>query len=128
MSRNLDDLDSRFRPLAEELLRECAKVGIHLLVVTTSRTLAEQTEAVKHGVSWTMKSKHLPQPPEGKSQAIDVVPHVLTTVKGWGPGDPLWARVGLIGQGLGLKWGVWIGGLHKDLGHFEYVPPKENIT
>lgn len=40
----------------------------------------------------------------------------------WDAGDPVWKRIGAIGESLGLKWGVIDkSGMRKDLGHFEWV-------
>ena len=74
MSRLLSDLDPDFLPQAAMFLAYLAEAGIPVLIVTTGRTEAEQADAVARRVSWTMKSKHLPQPPFGKSKALDVVP------------------------------------------------------
>ena len=39
MSRALDDLDARFRPLAVELLARCAEAGVPVLIVDTLRKI-----------------------------------------------------------------------------------------
>lgn len=126
MSRRLDDLDSRIKPKAIELIARCAEALIPVMIITTSRTYEEQKDAVARGVSWTMNSKHLPQPPENKSLAIDVVPYAIYQIAGpdklqWNESDPVWAKIGAIGQALGLQWGVTINGVHKDLGHFQFI-------
>src|ERR1051325_1287509 len=123
MSRHLEGLDSRFRPLAEQLIEKCYQASIPVTVITTLRTLEEQKRAVDHGVSWTMHSKHLPQPPEGKSLAIDLCPADLIHEKNWAPWSPLWGRIQEIGRGLGLKAGVKINGVERDPGHFEFLIP-----
>jgi hypothetical protein len=41
MSRRLDDLDPRFRPLAFEFLARLTEAGIHVMIVDTLRTPAE---------------------------------------------------------------------------------------
>ncbi len=129
-SRLLSDLDSRLLPLAEELIAKSLAAGVPLTVITTLRSMQEQELAVQHGVSWTINSKHLPQPPEGKSLAIDVCPTVLLTQKNWAPMNPMWWTVAEIGVALGLRSGMdWKGvGLPPvsetrpswDPGHFEY--------
>ncbi len=121
-----------FLPLAEGLIAECDKAGVPVRVITTLRLEAEQAQAVRNGVSWTMKSMHLPQPPEGKSKAIDICPLVLLETKNWSPKHPLWWTIGEIGQKLGLRWGGdWagvgpsaIGAIRSkwDPGHFELKP------
>ncbi len=105
-SRKLSDLDSRLLPIAEELIAKSLAAGIPLTIITTLRSMQEQELAVAHGVSWTIKSMHLPHPPEGKSLAIDVVPTSLMSQKWWAPKNPLWWVVAQIGVGLGLKNGM----------------------
>jgi hypothetical protein len=123
MSRKLDDLHDDFKPLAIELLARLCEAGIPVLVVDTMRTPAEQAEYVKRGVSWTMRSKHL----EGR--AIDVAPYETYELHGpdklnWNAKDPVWKRIGEVGEKVGLKWGVWKANAKGDLenidpGHFE---------
>ncbi len=137
MSRSLDGLASYFRPLACELIARSAEIGVALLIVDTDRTLVEQNENLAKGVSWTLNSKHLPQPPEGKSEAIDVCLYESYQLHGsdklqWNASDPVWAKIGEIGRDLGLKWGVWkvdsSGNLKNiDPGHFEYVHPEMGV-
>jgi len=84
---------------------------------------------VARGVSWTLHSKHEAQPPDGLSHAIDVCPYSQFTLHGhnalqWDISDPAFQTIGKIGESIGLKWGVWLDGVHKDLGHFEYVEEK----
>lgn len=125
-SRRLDDLDSRFRPIAMELIARCAEAGIPVCVVNTLRNEKEQQENILRGVSWTMNSKHLPQPPEGKSLAIDIAPYSQYQLHGpdkiaWSGDDPAWETIGRLAEGIpGLRWGGrW---RQRDLGHVEYGP------
>lgn len=126
MSRRLEDLDYRLRPIAMELLARCVEEGVMVMIVDTLRTPIEQAEYLRRGASWTRNSKHLAQPPEGKSLAIDLCPFEQYQLHGpdrlqWDAKDPVWQRMGKIGEGLGLKWGIRISGRHFDLGHFELV-------
>lgn len=105
-SRNLSDLDSRLLPIAQELIAKSAAAGVPLTIVCTLRSMQEQELSVQHGTSWTLKSMHLPHPPEGKSLAIDVVPTSLMGEKWWAPKNPLWWVVAQIGVDLGLKSGM----------------------
>ncbi len=120
MSRALDDLDPVFKPIACEFLARLTEAQIHVLIVDTLRTPEEQAENVARGVSWTLNSKHL------TGRAIDVCPYAIYDLSGpdklqWLSSHPVWARIGAIGEGLGLRWGGrWI---VKDMGHFEYVAP-----
>lgn len=118
MSRRLDDLSPRFRPLAMELLARCVEQGIAVMVVDTLRTKEEQAANIAKGVSWTSNSKHL------TGDAIDVCPYETWEAHGpdklnWNGSDPVWARIGAIGEALGLRWGGrWV---VKDMGHFEFT-------
>lgn len=120
MSRALDDLSPRMLPVAMQLLARCAEAGIMVMIVDTRRTLAEQQAHVASGVSWTLQSKHL------TGDAIDIAPYETYALHGpdklqWDPTDPVWARIGAIGQQLGLKWGVVKHGAQIDPGHFEWI-------
>lgn len=119
---SLNELASYFRPLAEQLLIECGRSGVPVRIVDTGRSLTEQRQKIAQKVSWTNNSKHLPQPPEGLSEAIDIVPlAVLSEHKpDWDPTNPAWQIVGHIGRRLGLRWG---GDWREtpDPSHFEYV-------
>jgi hypothetical protein len=124
MSRQLDDLSARFRPLAFELLARFTEAGVPVMIVDTLRTPAEHAANLAKGVSWTTHSKHL------DGDAIDVCPYMQWAEHGvkklqWDPTDPAWMVLGRIGEELGLRWGGrW---KPRDLGHFEYVdrrPPS----
>ena len=121
MSRRLNDLSPRFRPFAIELLARCVEEGISVMVIDTLRTPQEHAENLARGVSWTTKSKHL------SGDAIDVCPYAQYDAHGadkllWDSGDPVWQRIGAIGEALGLRWGGrW---KQKDMGHFELVAPN----
>lgn len=122
VSRRLDDLSSRFKPKAIELLARCVEAGIPVLVVDTLRTKEEHAANLAKGVSWTTRSKHL------DGDAIDICPYEVYQLNGpdklqWADG-PVWQRLGAIGKALGLRWGGdW---KVKDLGHFEYVASAKN--
>jgi len=129
MSRALDDLTPKFRLQVFELIARCSEAGISLLIVDTLRTYAEQLINIANGVSWTKNSKHLPQPPDSMSWAVDVAPYDIYQLHGpdklkWDETDPVWQRIGAIGQKrIGMKWGVVDSkGNRRDLGHFEYLP------
>lgn len=73
------------------------------------RTEAEQRQNIRNGVSWTMKSKHLPQASAGGMvTAVDLVP--------WIEGRPVWSwlHIYIIAEamrqaaqelGVRLRWG-----------------------
>jgi peptidoglycan L-alanyl-D-glutamate endopeptidase CwlK len=118
MSRRLDDLDPRFRPLAIELLAGCVEAGIPVMIIDTLRTPEEHRANLATGVSWTKHSKHL------DGLAIDICPYDTYQLHGpdklqWNAGDPVWQKIGAIGESLGLRWGGrW---KQKDVGHFDFV-------
>jgi hypothetical protein len=90
------------------LLRDrCAAAGIPLTLIETLRQPDRQEHYVQIGVSWTARSKHLPQPPNGLSLAFDAAPTEYLALKNWNTNGPLWDRVAEISGDLGLIWGVW---------------------
>jgi len=116
VSRSLDDLHPSFKPLAIEFLARLVEAGLPVMVVDTLRTEEEQEENIRRGVSWTKNSKHL------SGRAIDIAPYETYQLHGgdklqWNASDPVWDRIGKIGEALGLIWGGrW---KQKDMGHFE---------
>lgn len=149
MSRSLDDLAPEFRPLAFELLARLSAEVSPFMVIDTLRTPAEQAENLRRGVSATLNSKHLPQPPSMLSWAIDVCPWEVWQKNGpdklaWDTSDPRWRLAAAIGKRLGLRCGIdWYRPNHPlymagpnfgewrnpatvapyDPGHFEWVGP-----
>jgi hypothetical protein len=122
MSRRLDDLAPVFRPLAIELIARSVEAGIGVMIVDTLRTPEEHAENLRRGVSWTNRSKHL------DGLAIDIAPYDEYSLAGpdkllWNANNPVWGKLGAIGERLGLRWGGrW---RQKDMGHFEYVQPPD---
>ena len=125
MGKDLSELASYMLPLAQELLDQATAAGLDPIIEDTGRTETEQEKKIDQGVSWTTKSRHLPQPPEMKSEAIDVVPRVCMSLKYWGwngtieNSHPFWGELIKIGESLGLYCGVRFS--HPDPGHFQYV-------
>lgn len=134
MTNTLNDADSHARPLFEQLLQNCANAGVPCRIVDIIRTPAQQEQKVKDGVSWTAHSMHEPQPLEGKSKAIDIVPlSVLSEHKpDWDPNHPDWQKIGPIGEALKLEWGgrwVHLNGGKGDPSHFQdNFKPQEPIA
>lgn len=125
MGKSLDELASYFRPEAEVLIQRAIDAGLDPVVEDTGRTLSEQAVKLLQGVSWTKHSKHLPQPPEMKSEAIDIVPRECIGLKLWGwsgkvaTSHPHWGALIRIVESLGLASGVHYG----DPGHAEWKHP-----
>lgn len=107
------------RPLADKFLAKLMEARIPVMIVDTLRTVEEQKANVAKGVSWTMNSKHL------TGDAIDVAPYDIYDLHGpdkaeWDDEDPIWQKIGPIGQSCGLTWGVVkANGKRIDLGHFQ---------
>jgi D-alanyl-D-alanine carboxypeptidase-like protein len=129
MGKDLNELASYMLPLVQQLLAECQAVcdteSTTCEIVDTGRTPAEQVQKLAAGVSWTSHSKHEPQPPEGKSEAIDIAPRSYMLMKGWNPSGPLWSTFGEIGERVGLHWGGRFP--RPDPGHFQYVHPSAQV-
>jgi peptidoglycan L-alanyl-D-glutamate endopeptidase CwlK len=65
---NINKLAPHTKAAALKWYDFCKKNGIEVLIYETTRTIEEQRENIKKGVSWTMKSYHL------VGQALDFVP------------------------------------------------------
>jgi peptidoglycan L-alanyl-D-glutamate endopeptidase CwlK len=121
MSRALKDLSPRMQPLAEKLIAQIVEAGIAVLIVDTLRTPEEHKQNLENGTSWTTASKHL------TGDAIDLVPYDQYNLHGgdklqWNSDDPVWQKMGHIGERLGLTWGGrW---KQRDMGHFEWKGKK----
>src|SRR6266550_693478 len=128
MGKEMTELASYFLPLAMELLQRATAAGLDPVVEDTGRTPSEQEQKLNLGVSWTRKSKHLPQPPEGKSEALDVVPRACMKEKYWGwtgeiaTSHPHWGRLIEIVESLGVESGVHFP--HPDPGHAQWKKQK----
>jgi peptidoglycan LD-endopeptidase CwlK len=131
MGRDLNELASYFLPQFQGFLDDCAAAGVPVRVIDTGRTPAEQETKIAQGVSWTTNSKHEPQPPEGKSEAGDAVPEAILEEQkaDWDPTNPLWLKIGEIGEARGMEWGGrWK--THPDPSHFQYIhrTPTQILT
>ncbi len=136
MPHDLNDLTPAFRILAEQLLAQwrAAHPDDPLIITCTLRTLAEQDAAKAAGRSQIRQSKHLPQPPDQLSHALDVCPKSICHGD-YSPTSPLWWELGEMAIGLGLRWGGrWdrksmptvgkIPPYFYDPGHFELIAEK----
>ena len=110
-------------------LRDKAEpIGLDTVLIETLRDSNRQSYYMAIGVSWTMRSKHLPQPPNSLALAFDIAPKEYLSEKQWVPGGPLWFVLADIGEGLGLEWGGrW---REKDYCHFQLgtcACPKSDV-
>lgn len=123
-SRNLEGVDPR-------LVNVCA-TAIKIMdfkVLDGLRTVEEQKINVARGKSWTMNSKHLPDPKTGYSRAVDLAPWPVS----WEDKEMFCVLAGVMrtvafGQGIKLRWGGdWNQNdstrdeKNRDYGHFEIV-------
>lgn len=122
--RDLDLLHPDFRPVVDRFLARCVEAQIMVMIVETWRRQAAHEEDLKNGRSWVKKSKHqnafdrvgfddsleLIQMEAPASLAIDIAPYDQYQLHGpdklqWDADDPVWQRLGKLGESLGLKWG-----------------------
>jgi len=104
-TKNLRLLCPCVRALCVELVGTAKVHGIRVAVVETLRDLPRQRYYAETGVSRTLASPHLPQPPNQLSLAFDLVPREYLPMKLWNPGGELWTRLGALAGDLGLMWG-----------------------
>ncbi|HZY78943.1 MAG TPA: M15 family metallopeptidase [Cyclobacteriaceae bacterium] len=115
MITDLSALHPYFRDKVLQLIANCKAKGIELAVVETYRTVAKQNEYKQLGKIYTRSSGGRSRHQYGL--AVDVVP-VIDSVPSW-HNEPVWKKVGAVGEKLGLRWGGrW---RHPyDPGHFEW--------
>src|SRR3990167_7451674 len=97
VSRKLDDLDPRLKPLVFELLARSVEAGIPVMIIDTLRTHEEHAANLAKGVSWVKHSKHL------DGLAIDICPYSVFMIDGpdklqWDVSAPQWTIIGESGQ------------------------------
>lgn len=120
-SRSLDDLDPRVKPKVESFLAACKAAGIEILVTCTLRTYEEQAKLYAQGR--TEPGKIVTRAKPGQSAhnaglALDVVP-LLHGKPVWDFPDPLWSKVGALGQEAGLQWYGAPGAEFVEAAHFQ---------
>lgn len=112
----IEGLDDEFKQKALTFLGRLVFAGIYVMVIETIRTHERQAWLLRNNRSWTDHSKHL------VGRAIDVCPIEEFRLNGsnklhWDAADPIWTRIGEIGEQCGLTWGGrW---KQRDMGHFE---------
>ena len=125
MNTSLDSLDPVFKPLAFALLARLVEARIPVVIVNTRRTAAEQAVNIANGTSKVQHSKH------EDGLAIDIAPYETYVIHGsnkldWDTHDPVWLRIGQIGESLNMRWGGRFkplngAGIGWDPGHMEYA-------
>lgn len=126
-SRSLDDLHYLFKPVVETFLRTAEEGGVELLVTCTFRSGQEQAKL--YSIGRTMPGRIVTYAKPGHSLhnvmlagkpaalAVDVVPMVFNKPL-WDARDPVWTKLGEIGEGCGLNWaGRWR--KFREFPHFE---------
>jgi peptidoglycan L-alanyl-D-glutamate endopeptidase CwlK len=127
-SRKLSDLHPELFPIAEKFLDNCHTAGIDILVTCTHRSYKEQDEL--YAISRTIPGKKVTNAKAGQSKhnfmlngkpaskAFDVVPLVNGKAV-WDASNPIWQKIGVIGESLGLSWaGRWKSSM-REYPHFE---------
>ena len=124
MDTKLDSLSPEFKPKAIELLARLTEANIPVKIINTLRTDEEQAANLARGASWVKRSKHQ------DGNAIDICPYLVYRIDGedkleWDSKYPIWQKVGVIGESLGLVWGGrWT---QVDSGHFELSIKTEDV-
>lgn len=130
-SRKVEDLHWMLQKPACDLLTECKREGIELLITCTYRSPVEQDVLYAQGrttpghiVTWAKGGESLHNNRTGNKAAalaFDIVPMVngkpyWTTE---GKGAKIWATIGELGEKLGLEWaGRWQAG-KREFAHFQ---------
>lgn len=125
-SRKFSDLHPDVRFLADKFLDACLDADIDVLVTCTYRSGIEQAALYAQGRTAPGAIVTNAQPGESLhnlllngnpgARAFDVVPLVNGRPM-WDAQNPLWEKLGEIGEAVGLQWGGrW---KHPDRPHFE---------
>lgn len=121
-SRSLDELAPPVKERVENFLNLCKKNNIDLLVTSTYRDNESQQALYAQGR--TTAGKVVTNAKAGDSWhnwrcAVDVVP-LVNGKPNWDGSDPVWAKIGELGNQAGLEWaGNWK--TFKELAHFQYT-------
>lgn len=130
-SRLIKDLHPIVAKLCQDMLDECTKQGIDLLITSTYRDKESQNALYAIGRT-VVGAKPTTKKPFGNKVtnakggqsfhnykvAFDVVP--LVHGKAVWNDDALWFKIGKIGKSVGLDWaGDWV--TFKETAHFQYT-------
>jgi hypothetical protein len=99
---HLMNLRPPFRRKVQAILERLTDLGFDPRIAESLRTVEQQRRNVLRGVSWTMRSKHLPK--YGYARAVDIVDRK----KGWRASEVFWFTLGRLAVMKGLGWGgLW---------------------
>lgn len=119
-SKDLFKLKNAHPDLVKVVLCCAADGAVSFAVLETVRSLKQQEQNIKNGVSWTKKSRHLPSK-DGLSRAVDLVPLVNGKLTfAWPPFYPLAAAMKAAAKSVNvpIEWGGdWL--KNKDGPHFQ---------
>ncbi len=131
-SRKLTDLHPQMQPMVTRFLANARAAGIDLLVTCTYRSNEEQ--AALYAIGRTKPGRIVTNARPGRSThnntlngkpaalAVDVVP-LRDGKPVWSASDPVWKRVGEIGEKVGLEWaGRWT--TFREYPHFQHPQAK----
>lgn len=131
-SRKLTDLHPQMQPMVTRFLANARAAGIDLLVTCTYRSNEEQ--AALYAIGRTKPGRIVTNAKPGRSThnntlngkpaalAVDVVP-LRDGKPVWAASDPVWKRVGEIGEKVGLEWaGRWT--TFREFPHFQHPQAK----
>ena len=131
-SRKLTDLHPQMQPMVTRFLANARTAGIDLLVTCTYRSNEEQ--AALYAIGRTKPGRIVTNAKPGRSThnntlngkpaalAVDVVP-LRDGKPVWAASDPVWKRVGEIGEKVGLEWaGRWT--TFREYPHFQHPQAK----
>ena len=131
-SRKLTDLHPQMQPMVTRFLANARAAGIDLLVTCTYRSNEEQ--AALYAIGRTKPGRIVTNAKPGRSThnntlngkpaalAVDVVP-LRDGKPVWSASDPVWKRVGEIGEKVGLEWaGRWT--TFREFPHFQHPQAK----
>ena len=131
-SRKLTDLHPQMQPMVTRFLANARAAGIDLLATCTYRSNEEQ--AALYAIGRTKPGRIVTNAKPGRSThnntlngkpaalAVDVVP-LRDGKPVWSASDPVWKRVGEIGEKVGLEWaGRWT--TFREYPHFQHPQAK----
>ncbi|MGH3053360.1 MAG: M15 family metallopeptidase [Gaiellaceae bacterium] len=117
----LSTLQPAVQPIFKSFLDACEAAGIPCQVAQGTRTFDQQQVVYDQGRTTAGPVVTKAKPGDSYHQyglAVDVVPTAYINLPNWNPSGPLWARIGAIGEGLGLTWGGRFSS--PDEPHFEF--------